>query len=85
MQKARLDYIVDFLMAISFIVVSISGLVLGAKKDHRFFLGITRKNWIGIHNLLGIALILFVLIHLILHWKWMVRMTKYFFRKNKVK
>jgi cytochrome b561 len=35
-----------------------------------------RHTWIELHNWVSVALIVVVLIHIILHWKWIVFMTR---------
>jgi len=41
---------------------------------------ISKHTWIGIHDWVAVALIVLVIIHVILHWKWIVRMVKSLFR-----
>jgi preprotein translocase subunit SecY len=38
--------------------------------------GVTRHTWLSIHDWVSIALVVIVLIHLAVHWKWVVRMTR---------
>lgn len=38
--------------------------------------GVTRHTWLSIHDWVSIALVVIVAIHLALHWKWVVRMTR---------
>lgn len=40
------------------------------------YLGLTRHTWIDIHDWVAIALVVVVVIHIAIHWKWMVRMTR---------
>lgn len=89
MEKAKLNYLVDLLMGIFFLIVTISGLVLffflpgGQRRGgYQEFLGIVRKDWANIHNLSGLVFAVFCLIHLILHWQCFWEMTKCFFRKK---
>jgi len=35
-----------------------------------------RHIWIDVHGWVGVALVVVVVIHVILHWKWIVYMTK---------
>ena len=35
-----------------------------------------RHTWIDLHDWTAVALLVMVIIHLILHWKWIVYMTK---------
>ena len=82
MEKSKINYIVDVLMAISFFVAAITGLVMffflpsGVQRGgYQEFLGIIKHIWVDIHNWAGIILIILVIIHLILHWNWVVFMT----------
>ena len=91
MEKSVINYIIDFLMTISFIVTAITGLVIffflpsGVKQgSYQAFLGILKGNWSVIHDWGGIIFILLVFIHFISHWNWVVCMTKNIFsNKNK--
>jgi preprotein translocase subunit SecY len=38
--------------------------------------GVTRHAWIDIHDWVAIALMAVVVIHLAMHWKWVVRMPR---------
>jgi hypothetical protein len=36
----------------------------------------SRFTWIEIHDWVAVALVVLVIIHIILHWKWIIFMTK---------
>jgi cytochrome b561 len=36
----------------------------------------SRYTWIEIHDWVAVALLVLVIIHIILHWKWIIFMTK---------
>ena len=81
MNKAKLNYFVDLLLAIAFLLVSVTGIL----KFPGWF-GHLHLPWrilSKIHDWSGILMALLVLIHLILHWKWIVSMTKMIFRGKK--
>ena len=40
------------------------------------FLGLSRHSWLDIHDYAAVALVVIVAIHMLLHWKWIVNMTK---------
>ena len=89
MGKSKINYFVDLLMLISFIINAITGLIifffltLGVRKGgYQEFLGIIKQNWVDVHNWSGFLLIIFVAIHLILHWNWIVCMTKSLIQKK---
>ena len=92
MEKSKINYIIDALIAISFLVVAITGLVMffflpsGVQRGgYQEFLGIIKHVWIDIHNWSGIILIILVIVHLILHWNWIGHMTKNIWSKKEKK
>ncbi|WP_332882055.1 DUF4405 domain-containing protein [Methanosarcina horonobensis] len=46
------------------------------------YMGLTKATWIWIHSRAGILMSVLVIVHLILHWKWIVSTTRNFFRKE---
>jgi hypothetical protein len=44
--------------------------------------GIPKYTWIDIHDWVAIALVVLVAIHIVLHWKWMLRVSGNLFRKT---
>jgi hypothetical protein len=40
------------------------------------FLAVTRSDWIDIHDWVGVALLVIIGLHLVLHWRWIVQVTK---------
>lgn len=86
MDKIKLNYWIDVAMFFSFLVCSLTGLFKFPALV-RFF-GLAHKNFpmkliSGFHDWSGLILLILVLFHVILHWKWMTCMTKKFFTKNK--
>ena len=84
MKRLTQIYIVDMLLAISFLVAGITGIFklpqLNLIKPE--FAEIMMK----LHDLSGIMMIVMVIIHFIQHWKWIVSMTKQLvFQNEKVK
>ncbi|MEA1924913.1 MAG: DUF4405 domain-containing protein [Candidatus Altiarchaeota archaeon] len=86
MDKARLNYVTDALMAFSFIITAASGFILffflpyGVRQG-RFqeFFGVSKEAWILVHDLSGLILVVLVAAHIFLHWSWVVSMTKKYF------
>jgi len=83
LDKSVLNYFIDLVLTITFIITGITGLVIfffipSGVQQGRFqvFLGIQKQVWTAWHNWSGIVMILAVLLHLVLHWNWMIRMTK---------
>lgn len=89
MNKQKINYIVDFLTFISFVFTAISGLVMkffmpGGVRQGRLqeFWGIQKGAWSEIHEWFGIIFIILVIIHFILHWDWIVSVTKNIFESK---
>ena len=40
------------------------------------FLTVTRSDWIDIHDWAGVALLVIIGLHVLLHWRWIVQVTK---------
>ena len=70
MNKTKLNYFVDLGMAISFAIVAVTGILKHPA------LGGRARDYMLLHDWAGIVLACFVAIHLILHWSWIVAMTK---------
>lgn len=86
MQKAKINYIVDVLLGISFLMVSITGIIKFPRIIR--YIGLRHKDIpIGtissIHDWSGLIMVMLVLVHLILHFNWIVCMTKNIFFKKK--
>jgi len=69
MNKMRLNYFVDIVLIICFIILLVS-VALGVRRSAEF------------HGTFGGLLILLIMIHIILHWSTLICMTKSIF-KNK--
>jgi cytochrome b subunit of formate dehydrogenase len=89
--KARINYYVDIIIGISFILVALSGMILffagsggyQGGRNPRYseaLLGTSRLVWKDLHNWGGIVMTIGVLLHLVLHWKWIVCMTRNLFK-----
>jgi len=87
--KNKLNYLVDFLAFFSFLITGITGLVLffflpGGVPQGRYqeFLGILKSSWSFVHDWSGIIFMVLVIIHFVLHWSWIVAMSKNIFKKR---
>jgi cytochrome b subunit of formate dehydrogenase len=87
MSKVKLNYWLDGVIAIAFIASALSGVVFlfagsGGYQGGRNpsfqteMLGIERSVWSDLHTWVGLVMIVGVVIHLVLHWNWIVCMTK---------
>lgn len=90
MRKATRNYVVGLIMFLLALFEVVSGFVLwlvlprgggymggrgGGLTTEATFLW-PRDTWIDLHNWVGVALLVIVALHLILHWRWIVHMTK---------
>jgi cytochrome b subunit of formate dehydrogenase len=87
MNKLKINYVVDFLAFISFVITALTGLALkiflpsGVRQGRlQEFIETPKVTWLEIHDWAGILLVVLVIIHLILHWDWIVCMTKNVFK-----
>ena len=82
MNKLKLNYWIDVGLLISFLIVAITGIIKFPGWGLYRIIGFSGiSKW---HDLAGIALTTLVLIHLVLHWKWIVNTTKCIFKKSNV-
>lgn len=89
MNRNKLNFIVDFFAFISFLVVAKTGLIIflflpeGVRQGrYQEFFGITKSTYSFIHDWAGIVMIVLVVIHFILHWRWIVCSFKNVFKKQ---
>jgi hypothetical protein len=81
MNKAKLNYFIDLLLAVAFILVAITGIL---KFPGWFgYLQLPWRTLSKIHDWSGITMAVLVLVHLVLHWNWIVSMTKSMFKGKK--
>jgi cytochrome b subunit of formate dehydrogenase len=87
MSRTKLNYLLDAVIAFAFILSAMSGVVFlfagsggyqgGRNPDFRTeMLGISREVWSDLHTWVSLVMIAGVVIHLVLHWNWIVCMTK---------
>ncbi len=81
MSKNKLNLLVDVLGYLCMVALSSVGLILlyrlppgtggrGSGEPALTLLGLGRHDWGDIHFYIAIALVLLVIIHVALHWKW---------------
>lgn len=85
-KQTRNNWLIDTALFFSAIVASLSGIYFlffptgGFKGGRNPFYGITilfdRHTWEDLHTWTGIAMIAVALIHLVIHWKWVVGMVQ---------
>ena len=90
MKKSTLNFVMFIALLFTGLVETISGFVLwfiipggqGSEGNHaitavaRSTFIWSRHTWMDIHDWLAIAIVALVIVHLILHWKWIYYMTK---------
>jgi uncharacterized iron-regulated membrane protein len=89
MKKGKYLFSVVGFLIVAGLVEAVSGFILwfalpsggGRKGLDLTYLGLTRHTWIDIHDWVAIALTAIVIIHLIVHWKWVTYMFRQVFTK----
>lgn len=87
MNKARLNYFLDAMIGLAFVLSGLTGvafLLMGSGgyqggRNPGFataFLGISRATWSDLHTWASLVMIAGVMIHLVFHWKWIVCVTR---------
>ena len=81
MKKTSLNFWIDILIFIWFILVVFTGIVLRefpVDLSKCTVLGVPRKELADLHWVLSLSMIIFIFTHLMLHWRW----AKVSFRKH---
>jgi cytochrome b subunit of formate dehydrogenase len=81
----RINYLIDCGLIITFLASFITGIIKFPEWTRYFnevFLLIPASILSQIHDILGIAMGTLVLLHLVLHRKWIVAMTKSTFKRK---
>jgi hypothetical protein len=89
MNRMKLNYSIDAILTILFLLVAVTGFVMylvipsGVPKGrYQEYMGMTKATWTLIHNRSAIMMTFFSGIHLILHQKWICCATKNIFKKE---
>lgn len=82
MKKSDLNYIINVLAFFAIIIVGVTGILKFPNLAQ--FLGIhPLPIWLHpIHDWAGLSLALLMLLHIILHWRWLISMTRYKLKKK---
>ncbi len=86
MNRGKLNYFIDIGLAISFLLVFVTGIFKFPLWKHYFFFvydSISPRTISAIHDWSGLVMGILVLVHLALHWNWIVAMTKQIFGRKK--
>lgn len=87
MKKVYMNYALDAVIALAFVVSAVSGLAFVFMGDNGYqggrnasfataLWGIPRASWSDLHLLSSLVMMAGVLIHLVLHWKWITCVSK---------
>ena len=87
--KAKLNFVVDAMILLAFLAAAVSGIVLltvphggfqGGRNPNfeQTVLSLSRDGWNDVHIWGGLAMIAGIVVHLALHWRWIVCMAKRF-------
>lgn len=84
--QTRKNWLIDTSLFISAVLAMLSGIYFlylpvggyqgGRNPTHNLIILFSRRTWDDIHTWSGVAMIAVVLIHLCLHWRWVVNMTR---------
>lgn len=86
MERSKINYAIDVLLGISFLLVFVTGILKWPGLLFRLGISIkslSLKSLSRIHDWSGLVMGMLVFIHLIMHWKWIVVMTKKIFKGNR--
>jgi len=97
MKRAKLNAIVDTVAFFALLLSVLTGIIpwkvlpsggggprAGQEAAHALFLGLERGAWRDLHTYAGLALAALIAIHLLLHWKW-IRCVPRFFMQEKAR
>jgi hypothetical protein len=91
MNKTKINIIIDIFSGISFLISSISGLILkfflyrGSGRLSLTFLNLTRDSWMDIHEISSLIFIGLIFLHLIFHWSFILKIPQLLKFKSKNK
>ncbi len=92
MSKAKINLGIDLMIGLAFIMEAVSGFVLWAVLPHGGYQGgrnllsessfiVSRSAWLGLHDWFALIMVLGVLAHVVLHWKWIACMVRNMWRE----
>jgi len=85
--NTKFNFWFDISIFIAFIITAITGVLLwlvipsGPGSGWIIFAGLTRQEWVNLHNWVGLTMLLGVGLHLVLHWRWIVCVAERFFKR----
>jgi len=99
MRRTTRNYILDTVFGLALLFQGVTGFILwfilpGGGYRYRGGSGLdevgstflfARHTWLDIHAWVAVALLVIFALHILIHWQWIVRMTKSYFRQGKVR
>jgi hypothetical protein len=96
MRKTTWNYVIDAIFGLLLLCQGITGFVLwfvlpGVGFRYRGGLDLeeisstfllARYTWLDIHKWVAVALLIIFALHIVIHWQWIVSMTKSYFRQG---
>jgi hypothetical protein len=92
MRKAKINLVIDAMIGLAFLVEAVSGFVLWAVLAHGGYQGgrnllyegtfiFSRSAWLSLHDWFALVMVLGVLAHVVLHWKWIACVVRNLWRE----
>ncbi|WP_370574648.1 DUF4405 domain-containing protein [Methanomethylovorans sp.] len=81
--RTLINYIVDVPLMVLTVLEGLSGIFLQFGGRNASYLGLSMFEWKQIHLVAGMPMVILFIIHLALHWRWLVCVTKNTFGLNK--
>ncbi len=92
LRKAHLNLFLDAIIGLAFIVEAVSGFVLWLVLPHGGFQGgrnpafartflLSRGDWLTLHDWGALVMTAGVLLHIVLHWRWIVCIVRDLWRQ----
>ncbi len=85
--KTKFNLWLDAAIFTAFLITVLTGLLLwlvipgGRGNSGLIFLGLTRRDWVDLHNWAGLVMLIGATFHLVLHWRWLSCAISRFFGK----
>lgn len=74
MNESSRNYVLDLVMGVLALALAVSAFLLWVVLPQGYFAA--RLLWLSIHKWTGLALTVTVILHVLLHWRWLIRMTR---------
>jgi hypothetical protein len=77
MASPKINYLIEAIMIICILFVGITSIFIGDKEGNFF-----SESLIELHHAFGIAIFVLIAIHIVLHFKFVIAMTKNIFKRK---